>query len=233
MKKIITISVISLAVLVLPSFVLAQGSQQGQGTQQRVQDPTTHEGTAVVSPQGNQVQNQVQTQNTGVDSQLQINTQESLQSDEESAGSQGQGKSGTARQNMSVVAEKVEILLNGETSQGGIGSQIKGIAQQQKQAQGEISGQLNKLESRQGLMKKLLGADYKAIKNLNRQMEQNQLRIQQLQQLQTQVTNQAEEAQIQELMQALTDQNTALTDQIQTEEQIGSLFGWMMKFFAN
>jgi len=36
MKKIITILVISLAILVLPSFVLAQGNQQGQGEQQQI-----------------------------------------------------------------------------------------------------------------------------------------------------------------------------------------------------
>ena len=35
MKKIITISAISLAILILPSFVVAQGNQQGQGVQQQ------------------------------------------------------------------------------------------------------------------------------------------------------------------------------------------------------
>lgn len=35
MKKIITISAISLAILILPSFALAQGNQQGQGGQQQ------------------------------------------------------------------------------------------------------------------------------------------------------------------------------------------------------
>lgn len=40
---------------VFSTVVLAQGNQQGQsGTQQRIQDPTTHEDTIVVSPQGNQ-----------------------------------------------------------------------------------------------------------------------------------------------------------------------------------
>ena len=55
MKKIITISIISLTILVLPSFILAQGNQQGQsGIQQRIQDPATHDDTIVVSPQENQ-----------------------------------------------------------------------------------------------------------------------------------------------------------------------------------
>jgi tRNA A37 methylthiotransferase MiaB len=63
-------------------------------------------------------------------------------------------------------------------------------------------------------------------------MEQNQLRIQQLQELQNQIANQAEETQIQELIQALVEQNTALEDKIQAEEQVGSVFGWLLKLFS-
>jgi hypothetical protein len=227
MKKIILISLLTFTLLVVPGMVLAQQGQKSQGAQQqdRVQNPADHEDA--VAPQGSQVQNQVKTQNAGEDSQLNVNTQESLQAKKGS-----QGRSDTARQNMSVVAQKVEELLESEGAQGGIGQQVKTIAQQQKQAQGEITGQLNKLESRQGLMKKLFGADQKAIKNLKQQMEQNQLRIQQLQELQNQIANQAEETQIQELIQALVEQNTALEDKIQAEEQVGSVFGWLLKLFS-
>lgn len=224
MKKIISISVMAFVLFVVPTIVLAQ---QGQGSQQqdRVQDSATYEDSVVV-PQGNQVQNQVQTQNAGEDSQLNVNTQESLQANGDS-----QGRSDTARQSMSTVAQKVEELLEVGGAQGGIGQQVKTIAQQQKQAQGEMMGQLSKLESRQGLMKKLFGADLKAIKNLKQQMEQNQLRIQELQELQNQVTNKAEEIQIQELVHALVEQNTSLGEQIQAEEQVGSVFGWLLKLF--
>jgi len=132
---------------------------------------------------------------------------------------------------MGAVTQKVEELLNNEDVSSGIGQQVRAIAQQQKNAQGEITGQLNKLESRQGLMKKLFGSDQKAINNLRQQMEQNQLRIEQLLNLQNQTANQAEETQIQELIQALVVQNTALENQIQAEAQVGSLFGWLLKLF--
>lgn len=240
MKKIILISVTMIALLIVPTMVLAQLGQQGQGSQQqdRVQDPTTHE-EAVVAPEGNQVQNQVKTKNAGENSQLNVNTQENLQTNEEvdeeinkETNENSQGRSDTARQNMSNVAQKVEELLESRETQSGIGQQVKTIAQQQKQAQGEIGNQLEKLESRQGLMKRLFGADRKAIKNLKKQVEQNQQRIQALQELQNQVTNQAEEAQIQELVQALVSQNTALEEQIQAEEQITGIFGWLLKLFS-
>lgn len=204
MKNITTILILFLVSLFIPGNILAQGKNQG-----------------------NQVQNQVKTQNAGEESQLNVNTQESLQTNEGS-----QNKSDVARQNMSIVSQKVEEILEEEKSDKGIGQQVKTIAQEQKQAQGEIEGQINKLNARQGLMKKLFGADQKAIKNLQQQMEQNQLRIQQLQELQNETTNQAEEDQIKELTQSLVEQNTALEDQIQAEEQVSSLFGWLIKLFT-
>lgn len=220
MKKVILISALAFALLIIPNMVLAQPRQPIQPGQALQQD-------VVQEPQGNQVQNQVETQNAGEDSQLNVNTQESLGIEEGS-----QNRSDTAREHMSEVAHQVEELLSSEDSaQGGIGQQVKQVAQQQKQAQNNIEDQLEKLESRQGIMKKLFGADQKAIKNLQRQLEQNQQRIQVLQELQTQVANQAEETQIQELVQALMEQNTALAEQIQAEEQVGSVFGWLVSLF--
>jgi len=226
MKIIIVIFALTLSFLIAPTWVSAQQKQQGQGfqTQDTIQDSNTPEET-VVTLQGNQVQNQVKTQNAGEESQLKVNTQESLQGNEDS-----QSRSETARQNMSNVAQKVEELLNNDRTQG-IGQQVRIIVQQQKQAQVGITAELNKLESRQGLMKKLIGADQKTIKNLKQQIEQNQLRIQDLQQLQNQAANKTEETQIQELVQALLAQNTALENQIRAEEQTGSIFGWLFKLF--
>lgn len=204
MKKILIITFSVLLVLVfLPVVVLAQG----RNTQ--VQN-----------------QNQVQTQNQGEDEQIQVTTQEQ----EDSQSSEDENE--TARQHMSVVAQTVEELLTTQGAKGGIGQQVSEVARAQQQAQQEIEGELDKLEVRQGLMKKLFGPDYKAIKNLSQQIERNRLRIRQLEQLQTQVTNQADQTQIQEAVQTLVEQNTALEEQIQAEEQIGSLFGWLFKLFA-
>jgi len=186
--------------------------------------------------------NQVQNQNQGENSQLQVNTQEQENleegQDEENEGqAKGQPKSVSprsevAREHMSVVAQTVEELLTTQGAKGGIGQQVSEVAREQQQAQQEIEGELDKLEARKGWMKKLFGSDYKAIRNLNQQTERNRLRIRQLEQLQTQVANQADQTQTQEAVQALVEQNTALEEQIQVEEQVGSLFGWLFKLFA-
>ena len=110
-------------------------------------------------------------------------------------------------------------------------NQIRTIAQEQVQAQTQIQAELNKLESKSGFMKKLFGTDYGAINNLKQQLEQNRLRIKLLTELQNQVTNQADETQLQEAVLALTEQNTSLEEQIEAEESIGSLLGWLVKLF--
>lgn len=179
------------------------GAQTGGQVQQqdRIQDPTTHTGTP--SPSGNQVQNQnqINTQNQGEETQLQVATSE------------------------------MEQLMDMGMSNKNLESKVQSLAQEQAQAQNEIQNQVNKLKSKPNLAKQLFGPDFGAIKSLTQQMEQNRLRIQQLVELQNQVTNQADEAQLQEAIQALTEQNTNLQEQIQAEESIGSLFGWLVRLF--
>jgi hypothetical protein len=225
MKKIASvISILTLSfvtVLVLATNNEAS-AQQGATTQmqQRLQ--------VSPSPIGNQVQNQnqIKTQNGGEDSQINANVgeQESLK--------EASPRSETAIQNMSNVAQQVEDLLTTKTLQGGIGQQVKVIAQEQKTAQDGIQAELGKVDGRNGLLKSIIGPDFRALKNMQKAMEQNQLRIQELTLLQNQLTNQGDITQVKEMIQALIDQNTALQDRVNLEEKSGSLFGWLVKLFV-
>lgn len=236
MKKIVSlVSVFVLLLVAMP--VLAAnsgtGAQGSTGTQQgsvtQTQQQVQQQIHVSPSPTGNQVQNQnqVKTQNEGEDSQIKTNTQEQENLED------GSSRSETAIQNMSNVAQQVEDLLATKTLQGGIGQQVKVIAQEQKTAQEEMQIELGKVDVRNGLLKSIIGPDFKALKNMQKAMEQNQLRIQELTQLQNQLTNQGDITQVNEMIQALTDQNTALQDRINLEEKSGSLFGWLVKLFIN
>jgi len=184
------------------------------------------------SPTGSQVknQNEVNTQNQGEDSQLQVKTQE-----EENLGEgQGEGlktRNQNAIENMSEVAKQVQEMLQVRTT-GGIGEKVRLIAQEQNQAQAEISDQINKLESKGKLARFLTGTDYNAVKNLKQQLEQNQLRIEQLEELQNQLSNQGDITMVQETIQALIQENTSLQELTAAEGKTFSLFGWLFKFFA-
>lgn len=147
-------------------------------------------------------QNQIQVQNQGEETQLRTSTQ------------------------------YMQQLMNMEGLEEEVGNKVRTLAQEQIKAESQIQTQVNKLESKSGFMKKLFGPDYRAIKNLNGLIEQNRLRIETLTQLANQVQNEAEETQLQEAIQALTQQNTALQEQVQEEEKVSSLFGWLIKLFS-
>ena len=222
-KLVLIISLFIISGLVLPIFAAnnSAGAQNTNSGQQVKVSP---------SPTGSQVrnQNEVNTQNQGEDSQLQVNTQE-----EENLG-EGEGlqtRSQTAIENMSKVAEQVQLLLQTRIS-GGIGEQVRMIAQEQNQAQTQIRNWVNKLNSKSKLARFLTGSDYGAIKNLMQQLEQNRLRIQQLEQLQNQLSNQGDITMVQETIQALIQENTSLQELITAEEKTFGLFGWLFKFFA-
>src|SRR4030042_4032115 len=182
----------------------SEAGSQNIGTSQAQQQVATSP-----SPTGYQVKNQVSTQNQGEAIQLRVNTQEQ----------------------MGTVAAQVQGLLEVRTV-GGIGEQVRQIAQEQNQAQNQIQTELGKVDARGGLLKSLIGPDYQALKNMQKAMEQNQLRIGQLEQLQNQLTNQGDITMVQETIQALIDQNTALKDRINLEERSGGMFGWLFKLFA-
>ncbi len=242
MKKIISsISVCALLLIVMLVFTSTNGAvTQAMGSQQETTAQTQQQLQISPSPTGNTIQNQnrVKTQNEGENSEIQTNTQEQEAQGEDQQ-VQGQDtpkdnspRSETALEHMSNVASEVEELLSTKTEPDGIGEQVRQIAQQQKTAQQEIQVELEKVDSRDGLLKSIIGPDFQALKNMQKQMEQNQLRIQQLARLQNQLTNQGDITRVRETIQALTEQNTALTDRINLEQRSGSLLGWLFKLFA-
>lgn len=178
------------------------------------------------------VQNQkrIETQNMGEDTNLQVSVQEQ-ESSQGGIENGSQDRSQIAIENMNRVATRVQNLLQMRTS-GGIGDQVRQIAQEQNQAQDRIQAQINKIEERSNLLKSLIGPDFKGIKEVQSLMEQNQMRIQKLEELKEQLTNQSDITMIEEAIQALVDQNTALQDRVNLEESSNSLFGWLVKLFV-
>ncbi len=188
-------------VLTMLAFSFNLVSAQGTQMQNKVQDPATHEVTS--TPQGNKVENQNETQiqNQGEEQQLMVATQQMQQ------------------------------LTNMEGLGEEISQKVRNIAQEQQQAQVQIQTQIEKLESKSGLIKRLFGPDYEAIKNLKQLTDENQQRIQELQKSAIQVQNEEEVTQLQEAISALVQQNEVLQDKIQAEEGVASIFGWLISLF--
>jgi len=121
-------------------------------------------------------------------------------------------RNAVAREHMSNVAEAVEQLLVAREEKGGIGQEVREIAQQQKQAQVEIHRQLEKIETRRGLLKKLIGPNFKAIRNVRQHLAQNQLRIERLERLKDQLSVQTDKDNVDQTIQALKEQGQVLQE---------------------
>ena len=175
-------------------------------------------------------QNQVKTKNASEAQQLTVKTaeQEAVSEGTKSAAP----RNDVAIQNMSDVAKGVEEILTTKTLKGGIGDQVRIIVQEQKQSQDQIRLQIDKVASRSGLLKSLIGPDYKALNNINEQIVQNELRIQQLTEFKNQLTNSGDITMVQEEIDALVQQDVSLQSLIVTENKTGSLFGWLIKLLV-
>lgn len=132
----------------------------------------------------------------------------------------------TAVRNMLTVASRIAIQNQS------ISSQIQTAAQAQIKFQDQINQSLDKAESRSGFAKFFIGPNYKEFKNVKQAMEQNQLRIQELNQVMAQITNTSDQAELQNQIKILEAQNTSLAEQLNKDIAGFSLFGWLSRLIS-
>jgi len=192
----------------------------------------------------NQNQNQVQTENQGDEQNLEITNEFSeSEKEKEKQGSPSAKKKkedsksdksnkSKAEEHMSEVAKYVQELKDIGEKNGGIGQQVKEVAQQQENGNKKIEEDLEIIQSKNKVIRFLFGTDYKALRNIEKQMEQNKQRIKKLNELKTQLENEVDQDMLYQTVTAIKQENTALQEEIQNEEGKFSLFGWLVKFFA-
>ncbi len=193
------------------------GTQTQQQTEQQLQDGT---GT------GNQVQNQNQVKNQGEENKIQTSEQQ---------GTQAGNKSGSAvaEQRRSKVANAVQEMLQVADRNGGIGQQVKTIAQTQTQNQEKLESSLQKVQSRSGFAKFFVGPNYGEINNAKKILEQNKEQIKQLNEVKNQLANQGDQQTLTEQIKTLEQANLEIENSLGTAQKGFSLFGWMFRMFSN
>ncbi|MFA6227644.1 MAG: hypothetical protein WC668_00430 [Patescibacteria group bacterium] len=174
-----------------------------QQTQQQLQDG---------SEAGEQVKNQNQTQ--------------AEQSEEEDIPG-----SALAQERRSQVANAVQELLQVAERNGGIGEQVRVIAQEQNQNQEKLEASLEKVQSRSGLAKFFIGPNYGEINNAQKLLEQNRERIQQLNQLEDQLANQGDQQLLAQQIQILEQAGSAVENSLGAAKKGFSLLGWAFRLF--
>jgi hypothetical protein len=137
-----------------------------------------------------------------------------------------------AGEHRSTVANFVQGLLNvADREEGGIGQQVRVIAQQQNDSESTTTQAIEKVEKRNKIKTFLFGSDYKNLGALRSEMVQTRNRIEQLNRLMENVENEGNKTELQNQIQALEQEQTKIENFIKAQEGKFSLFGWLVKFF--
>ncbi len=114
-----------------------------------------------------------------------------------------------------------------------IQQQVAEIARIQNEIQQKVWEKLRQIKARPQILKRIIGPDYKAIKELEQQLEETKHLTEQLEQLQAYIPEQEEREAVDKLIAILTKERKTIEEQIQAEKKATSFFGWIFRIFAN
>jgi len=136
-----------------------------------------------------------------------------------------------AAEHRSTVANFVQSLLQIADREGGIGQQVRVIAQQQNDSDANTTKAIETIQSRSKIKTFLIGSDYKNLGALRSEMVQTRNRLEQLNRLMENVQNEGDKTELQNQIQTLEQEQTRIESFIKVQEGKFSLFGWFVKLF--
>lgn len=166
--------------------------------------------------------------------QAQINANQANANENQANTNKGQGNNNklNGAEHRSAVATFVQSLLDvANNEQGGIGDQVRVIANAQNGSKDNVANEIDKVQNRNGFKTFLIGTDYKTIGQLRSEMVTTENQIDQLTALLDQTTDATDKASLQAQIQALTQEQQKINDFIKANESKFSLFGWLVKLF--
>lgn len=190
--------------------------------------------------QGNKTGNEVKTNeqnqimNQGEETQIQTQEENTIQTQDGVIGKNNKEKSSSylKEQRRSQVANAVQAILQIADRNGGIGQQVRIIAQNQNQNQEILEKNIEKVQSRSGLAKFFIGPNYGEIKNTQNILEQNREKIRQLNQIRIQLSNESDQQQLTEQIRILEQTNQEIEALLAGAQKGFSLFGWLNKIIS-
>jgi len=232
MKKILIMATLlafgfSTQALAVSSNSQSQGSNKSSDTTAVIPTQGVQAGNAVKTNEQNAVKNQ------GENTQIQTQEQNAVQTQDKTGdkANQEKGKS-TSEQRRSQVATAVQVMLQIADRNGGIGQQVRTIAQNQNQNQAKLEQNIEKIQNRGEFAKFFIGANYGEIKDAKKTLEQNKEQIKQMNQLRTQLSNQGDQQQLLEQIKILEQSNQEIETLIEDAQGGFSLFGWLNRIVS-
>lgn len=224
MKKTLLIAFLLMFGLVVQAQAVSTNSNQGTKSGQTDTAVTGNQaGNAVQTNEQNQVMNQ------GEDTQIQTQEQNSVQTKNNTATDKTNKGKSTSEQRRSQVANAVQAMLQVADREGGIGQQVRVIAQSQNQNQVKLEQNVEKIQDRGGFAKFFVGPNYGEIKDAQKTLEQNREQIKQLNQIKNQLSNQSDQQQLTEQISILEQTNQEIETLLADAQKGFSLFGWLNK----
>ena len=138
----------------------------------------------------------------------------------------------TALEHRSAVASFVKSLLSVADRDGGIGAQVRVVAQSQNDSASTTENAIRKVENRSKLQTFIFGSDYKSLGQLRSEMVTTQNNINQLNNLIAKAANDADKAELEAQIKVLKDSQVKVEAFIKARESSFSLLGWLVKPFV-
>lgn len=143
-----------------------------------------------------------------------------------------QNQSTQGEQSRSRVANAVQKMLAIAGRSGGIGQQIKAVVQSQEQNQKGIETELNKAKERSGLVKFIIGPDYKELKKVENRLKSHNKNLEELRKLRDQLTDDVDKNIMAQQIQVMQQVQAELKNEVNEEKKGVSLLGWLFKWFS-
>lgn len=219
MKKTLMMMLLLMFGLVIQAQAVSTNSNQGI---KAGQSDTTVQGSQI----GNAVQTNEQNRvmNQGENTQIQTQEQNTIQTQD---GAKNKDNSGLGEQRRSQVANAIQAMLQIAERSGGIGQQVKVIAQNQNQNQIKLEKNIEKIQTRSGFAKFFIGPNYGEIKDAQKTLEQNREQVRQMNQVSIQLENVGDQQQLTEQIRILEQANQEIEVLIAGAQKGFSLFGWL------
>lgn len=135
------------------------------------------------------------------------------------------------QEHKNAVVDFVQDLLQLADKEGGIGEQVRNIAQQQNQSASTTLQAMEQVQTRNRIRTFLFGTDYKNLGVLRSEVVQTRNRLENLNKLMENIHNQAEQTGLQDQIQVLEQEQEKIENFIKDQEDKFSLFGWILKLF--
>lgn len=140
-------------------------------------------------------------------------------------------KGGQGDEHKSEVAKFVQTLLSVADRLGGIGEQVRVIAQEQASSTEKTVNAIEKVEERSWIKTFLIGSDYKNLGEIRSEIVTTENRLERLSREMEKMASSTEKTAVTAEIQSLKDEQGKLEAFVKTNESKFSIFGWAVKLF--